>query len=596
MRGIRFVCKTILACPLVWGCGLEAQILDRDRVVDWTPGIPGGMPVKTAEVDVRDFGAVGDSLSDEAPAFASAIASLPAGGGTVRIPAGRYLLRRGLRLDRGIVLSGEGFRDTRLTFDLEGRSENAVEISRPVEDGWTPLRSGAPAGGLVLETENAGRFSPGDFLEITRDNDPDLMYTKPWWNEDWAANAVGQIVRVASVERGRIRTEAPLLLDYPAGLNARLRRLDPVLYAGVERLSLLRLDDGRGDMILLKHAAFCRISGVESAFTTGIHVFLHTAYGCEVTAGYFHHSHGYGDGGRGYGVDCATHSTANRIENNILVHLRHALVAQVGACGNVFGYNCSTDPVSDENLALADLVLHGHYGHHNLFEGNVVQRIGVADYWGPAGPGNVFLRNVVEAGEVNVEDFSHGQIFIGNRVRSGSGEGIIRINPSVRNTLLHGNRIGDSVQWDPGIPSRDIPFSYYLDGKPAFWGDLDWPFAAGTDSHIPESPSQRRLQENGFISPDGRSRSEEVGGLSIYPNPAGEPVHVRFFIPRSCDVSLTLADMRGRTLRRLWRGFLERGLREWTLDFGEAGRPAHGIYVLVVTMGRLRMAGKITLL
>jgi hypothetical protein len=590
--------KIVLAFRLASFGGLGAQILSSDRIADWAPGLPpGGMPVRTAEANVLDFGAAGDSLSDDAPAFMAAIASLPPDGGTVRVPAGRYLLRRGLRLDRGIMLSGEGFRITRLYFDMDGRNENSVEISRPVEDEWTSVTTGVAAGGLALETEASGRFSSGDYLEITRDNDPGLMYTNAEWIQDWAMNAVGQIVRVKSAEGRRIGIEAPLYLDYPAELKPRVRRLDPVTHAVIEKMSLMRLDSGSGDMILLKHAAFCRVSDVESAFTCGSHVFLHTAFRCEVTDCYFHHAHGYGGGGSGYGVDCATHSTDNLVENNVLEHLRHALVAQVGASGNVFGYNYSREPVSDEDIGLPDLALHGHFSNFNLFEGNIVQSLGIGDYWGPAGPGNVFLRNSVETGEVNVEDFSHGQSFVGNCVRSETGEGIIRIHPSVRNTLLHGNLVGESIQWDPSISARQIPSSYYLGGKPVFWGDLDWPFLSGTDPAAPALPAKKRFEAGTFIDSSKDRESPAQGPeLYIYPNPAAGWVHLNFFIHRSCPVVLKIVDLRGRTLRVIWRGFLERGSRDWLADLGAGGRPARGVCVLVLTMGRMQLAKKITIL
>jgi hypothetical protein len=220
----------------------------------------------------------------------------------------------------------------------------------------------------------------------------------------------------------------------------------------------------------------------------------------------------------------------------------------------------------------------------------------VGDYWGPAGPGNVFLRNVVESGEVNVEDYSHGQSFIGNSVRSDAGEGIIRIHPSVQAALLHGNRIWESTQWDPSIPCRDIPSSYYLNGKPGYWGDLNWPFNDGNGAASPESPSVQRFQRGEFISSDAEETRERGPALSVYPNPAEGPVRLRFFIPRSGGAELSLVDIAGRRLRTFWNGFLERGSREWTLDPGLGRRPAPGIYLIMLTTGRLRTAVKITVL
>jgi hypothetical protein len=61
-------------------------------------------------------------------------------------------------------------------------------------------------------------------------------------------------------------------------------------------------------------------------------------------------------------------------------------------------------------------------------------------------------------------------------------------------------------------------------------------------------------------------------------------------------VVLKLVDMRGRTLRIIWNGFLEQGSREWTVDLGDSGRPARGVCVMVLMTGQLQLAKKIAIL
>src|SRR5688572_26954520 len=46
----------------------------------------------TATLDVRDFGARGDGVRDDTASINAAIQALPAEGGTVFVPAGRYLV------------------------------------------------------------------------------------------------------------------------------------------------------------------------------------------------------------------------------------------------------------------------------------------------------------------------------------------------------------------------------------------------------------------------------------------------------------------------------------------------------------------------
>lgn len=69
--------------------------------------------VALAEVNVRDFGAVGDGVTDDTTAIQLAIDSIE-NGGTVKIPRGTYMVR-GLKLKRfGTTLSGEARWGTRL--------------------------------------------------------------------------------------------------------------------------------------------------------------------------------------------------------------------------------------------------------------------------------------------------------------------------------------------------------------------------------------------------------------------------------------------------------------------------------------------------
>lgn len=198
-----------------------------------------------------------------------------------------------------------------------------------------------------------------------------------------------------------------------------------------------------------------------------MHVDLTAAYRCVVRDSYFHDAYEFGGGGHGYGANVGGHSSDCLIENNVFKHLRHPMLVQVGATGNVFGYNYSIEPNSDGSWTPCDISLHGHYPSMNLFEGNTVQEIDVSDYWGPVGPGNTFLRNTVESEGIDVLDHSHGQNIIGNQL--GTGKNRITIHESVKGTFVYGN------QPDTSGTNSDIPASYYLSGKPSFFGELAWP-------------------------------------------------------------------------------------------------------------------------
>jgi hypothetical protein len=179
--------------------------------------------------------------------------------------------------------------------------------------------------------------------------------------------------------------------------------------------------------------------------------------------------------------ECGFHVTNNLVENNIFDSLRHAMLIQLGANGNVYGYNYSMHPVQGEgetNLNSGwdppDISIHGHYAYMNLFEGNRVYEIGIGDYWGPAGPGNTYFRNKVIDEGIVCHDASHRQNSLGNittRFKDTDGKSLEK--------LEHGNVVGGTIVWDPAIADHDLPYSYYLDSIPEFFREMVWYLSAG---------------------------------------------------------------------------------------------------------------------
>jgi hypothetical protein len=59
------------------------------------------------------------------------------------------------------------------------------------------------------------------------------------------------------------------------------------------------------------------------------------------------------------------------------------------------------------------------------------------------------------------------------------GDSPENFDPRVAATILrHGNfdHVTGEVRWDPAVARRDLPPSLYLAEKPAFFGDLPWPW------------------------------------------------------------------------------------------------------------------------
>nr|MDJ0665582.1 S-layer homology domain-containing protein [Acidimicrobiia bacterium] len=383
-----------------------APIIPSSRRIDWAPGVPGGIPDDPATINVLHHGATGDGTTDDIAAFRSAVAAIGTDGGVVYIPPGRYLLGGALDIEHGVVLRGAGAEATHLQFDLGGSGRAAIDVVKYDRGNWREV-SGATQGSTTITVDDATGLSAPTFAEIQQDNDPALMYTDPAWDVAWADESVGEMVLITEVAGNTLTLAEPLNTTYRSELSPAIRTMGLVEYAGVEDLHVERLDAGDGHIISFKNAAYSWVRRVKSEMAFRSHVAASSVYKCEVRDSHFSDAHDHGGGGHGYGVSLGRHTTGCLVENNTFESLRHSMIIQVGASGNVFGYNFSVDSHDNSGYLLPDISLHGHYPLMNLFEGNIVEEIGISDWWGPVGPGNTFLRNCVLVEGLFVDDHSH---------------------------------------------------------------------------------------------------------------------------------------------------------------------------------------------
>ena len=71
------------------------------------PG-PVGPPGPTSPVSVKDFGAKGDGVTDDTGTIQAAVSAVPAAGGAVHVPTGRYLISAPIVIKSGTRLFGDG--------------------------------------------------------------------------------------------------------------------------------------------------------------------------------------------------------------------------------------------------------------------------------------------------------------------------------------------------------------------------------------------------------------------------------------------------------------------------------------------------------
>ena len=427
----------------------------------------------TTQFDVSDFGAVPDDGRSDSAAFLEAVQQARQGGGVINIPPGTFLLTETLRLRSDITLRGAG-PDTRLEFDLNDQSGIAIQAEGEGSNSlWTDLTEVAEAGTTTLLVSNSAEFSVGDIIELEQVN-IEAMSSRPEWEVEWGEGSEGELARVAAVAPGVVELSSPLVSTYTGNRNARVRPLDAVRNVGVESLYLSRLDSGYGHSIGFRYAADVWVTDVVSEVTTRAHVGLDQVLGCSIEDSVFHDADDFGDGGRAYGVSLARHTTSCLITNNTLWDLRHAIIIQLGASGNVVAYNHATGSAAyEDRQPRADLSLHGHWPQRNLFEGNVFDRVVLADWWGPSGPTNTLLRNCVLE-SLRVAEFSNDQVLLSNRVGSGG----FTIENDITGTVLADNVVEGEVE---GLSQAEIaeisavPDSLWATEAPEFLANAPWP-------------------------------------------------------------------------------------------------------------------------
>jgi hypothetical protein len=331
------------------------------------------------------------------------------------------------------------------------------------------------------------------FLSAFEANDHQLLvnlepiYSKEseGWDPSWAANSRGHLIQIIRADSASsslfLRTAIPMILQ-----NATLQVLDGssfVTDAGIAYVTLQRLalpagwveevqkqqegSDGMQsivDMILTNYAAELLFHALDISGTTRSGVWLSTTAQVTVSACYMHDPQLWFDtgSGQGYGIVVGQWATACLIEDNSFIKMRHSMMIKQGANSNVFGYNWSDDVYGENCLKgvcvpfpTVDLDSHGHWGHHNLFEGNVVHRMAAADWWGPC-PNNVFFKNMATVDGIELKYASDQTLLLDNALAKYSAE-----NNCQQNLTCIGNFVCKTTPCDvTQQPSTPFPSTH----------------------------------------------------------------------------------------------------------------------------------------
>ena len=513
-------------CLLFFCVHASTQILDHSRSVDWRlAGLRDTSTIGFSEIDMEAEGLIGDGTTPNDLALSNLLSSIIDPGVILNFPAGNFLFNKTIHLPGHVILRGQGVEQTIFTMDLNGAGHSInVQGKRINSDTTSMIISGVRDSNHVFVAAPTV-FKPGDWVQIIQ-FDTDLI------TSSWAEGSVGQIVKIREIIDTLIEFDSPLRMDFSLDRSPFLRRILPVEQVGIECLKIHRMDDTAPEQssnINYVFAVNCWVSGIESENCTFSHIQTNQSSNLSISTSYFHHGFGYGGGGRAYGVMLQFTSNECLVENNVFEHLRHSMILQAGANGNVFAYNYSLDPFWDSapNNSAGDAVLHGNYVYANLFEQNICQNIVIDNSHGPNGPYNTFFRNRAEGfGIFFSATNSPDQNIIGNEIPNLTFPYSF-VNYTIQGIghFLHGNNNKGAIH--PVGTNELVDSSYAYIYKPVYVSDNQW---AGIGAPNPMGsqtiPAYDRYQSGGIFS--GSCGDENVPivheestdlAVQVYPNP-----------------------------------------------------------------------------
>lgn len=510
-----------------------SQIIPSERTVDWSrAGLTNGFQEFTTIVTISDFGGIADGTASNNTAFTNALNALNNNPGVIVFENGVYLFDQTLSLPDNIIIRGNGADSTTLKFVASG---DLVRITGSIENQQINILENAVKEQSYLILDPNHNLSVGDFIKLTLD---DASYI----TSSWAERTVGQIIEITNVVNDTIFIRSPLRMDYPLILTPWIQKINPRKNVGIECLKILRgtNDSFQSDNIHFEYAVESWIKGVESDSCNYAHIGISNSSNIEVRNSFFHDAYSYGNGGKGYGVMIHLTSGECLVENNIFKHLRHSMILQAGANGNVFGYNYSIEPYwTDVSLpanSAGDMVLHGNYAYANLFEGNIGQNIVIDDSHGKNGPFNTFFRNRADLYGIfmNNNPASDMQNIVGNEVtNTGFTLGLYLLFGT--DHFLYGNNIKGTM--NPSGTNSLPDASLYLSEQPLFLsGTLQFPLI-GTPNTYKSGENKAKMNydddiftycytDTEVVDPTIGLIKNELVKTIIYPNPTTKEIQI----------------------------------------------------------------------
>lgn len=509
-----------------------SQTIPKDRIVDWT--IAGLRDTSTSHFKIIDVNAVGldaNGINPNDALLKSLIENTKEEGIILQFSAGKYLFHHTIHLRSNVIIKGLGHEVTELIFDLQDGGHSIMLNGNGLSGNKYEVKEGIKGRRAIPFYRAYLIFNIFDWIYISHD-DADLI-TSPW-----ASGSIGQIVQITDVDEDSIYLNSDLRFSFTLNRNPHIQKLDLQGNTGIECLKIVRKDNTspvQTSNIHLLYTENVWVRGVELDHCTFAHIDVRRSSNISIHGCYIHHGFEYGAGGRAYGVVLQLASNECRVENNIFQNLRHSMLLQAGANGNVFAYNYSFDPYwENENTflptdAAGEMVLHGNYPYFNLFEQNICRNIVIDNSHGANGPGNTFFRNRAEGyGIFFSAENSPGQNIIGNEITNMSlPYHLVNYTIQGEDQFVYGNNNKGHI--DPKgteyLPDESYGYTIKPDFVPeSLWARIGTPYFPGQSS----IPSKIRYHAGNPVeaictqstsSFDSKKMDRDHTNISVFPNP-----------------------------------------------------------------------------
>ena len=502
---------------------LNAQTIPADRTVEWSSAIKDINHDMTSFIQIGNGVLDGNGTTANDEIFRTILQDVQPAGTTIILPKGDFLFNEPIVLPPGTILKGFNSHETRFLMDLKGSGDAFSIKGVSINSDKSVIKESFGKGQNFIVVDDASSWSAGQWFKITIDD-------KSLVTSDWAYNSVGQIMQIKSISGNTLHLNQKLRLQAETNGLPVITRIEPIQNVGIECLTIERLDNTAPQQtsnIYFENAVNCWVKGVQSLNSNFGHITISSSSNIQVKRSYMHSAFEYSGGGRGYGVVLQFTTGECLIENNIFRHLRHSVLLQAGANGNVISYNYSHDPfwTSSPSDAAGDMVLHGNYVFANLFEQNICQNIVIDNSHGPNGPHNTFFRNRAEKyGIFFSAANSPSQNIVGNEIPNTVFPYSFvnyTINGADQFTYSNNNKGVIVPVNTTNFPEKSLV--YYV--KPNFLSDDQW---GGIGS--PNAVSSRNIPAydrwkdanpmyNACSEMLSNNDTEETEGIVYYPNP-----------------------------------------------------------------------------